>query len=122
MAPASHGSPWRSERTIADDAGALHLAMAGRIVHHRVMLRAAVVPHRHAVRPPPEAHLVLGYERLADEIVEQLRGPGAVILAVAHVRCRVIVREVRGESVDEQNLLTRLRMRAHYRMLGVGVH
>ena len=45
---------------VADDAGAFHLAMAGRVVHDRVVLGAAVVPDRDAVGLPAPAHLVFG--------------------------------------------------------------
>src|SRR3954469_19511014 len=53
---------------VAHDGGALHLAMAGPVVHHRVVLRRAIVPDGHAVRLPPPAHLVLRNEGLADEV------------------------------------------------------
>ena len=42
---------WRSEGSVADDAGALHLADGGPVVHDRVVLGAAVVPDGDAVRP-----------------------------------------------------------------------
>src|SRR5678815_1091580 len=82
-----------SERQVADDAGAFHLAMAGRVVHHRVVLGRAVVPHGHAVRLPAEANLVLGDERLADQVLQQLRRAGRVVLPDAHVLGRVEVGE-----------------------------
>ena len=70
------GQQFRSLALLADDSGAFHLAMAGRVVHHRVVLGRSVVPHRHAVRLPAETHLVLGDERLADQVLEQLRRAG----------------------------------------------
>src|SRR5690348_1879690 len=63
------GAAAESEGRVADDAGALHLSVARRVVHHRVVLRRTVVPHRDVVRLPAPAHLVLGDERLADEVV-----------------------------------------------------
>ncbi|KOT19302.1 hypothetical protein DM47_2546 [Burkholderia mallei] len=109
----------RSVRHVTDDRGALHPAIARQVVHHRVVLRAAVVPDRDAVLPPAPAHLVLGDVRLAQQIAEQQRGAGIRVLPDAHARGRVVVREVRRERVDEQHLLACLRMRAHDRVLGV---
>src|SRR6267142_5273897 len=61
-----------SEGLVADDARALHLPVAGRVVHHGVVLRRAVVPDRHAVGLPAPAHLVLGDERLGHKRAEQV--------------------------------------------------
>src|SRR6478735_3856068 len=94
----------RSERDVADDARALHLAMAGRVVHDGVVLGRAVVPHRHAVRLPAEAHLELGDVGLADEVVQELARAGVGVLAEADVFRRVEVGEVRRERVDEEDL------------------
>src|SRR4029453_1904388 len=85
-----------SVRAVAGDPGPLHQAVAGRVVHDRVVLRGAVVPHRHVVLPPAPADLVLGDLRLIHEVLEQLRAAGRVVLAVAHVLRCVEVREVRG--------------------------
>src|SRR5690348_9487713 len=73
---------FRSVRHVADDGGALHLAVARGVIHHRVMLRAAVVPDHHAVRRPVPAHLVLGNEGLADEVPEQIAGARIGVLAI----------------------------------------
>src|SRR3954466_14372939 len=81
-----------SVRPVAHDGGALHLAMAGRVVHHGVVLRRAIVPDGHAARLPPPAHLVLGDERLADEVPQEVAGAGIHVLAEAHVGGRVVVR------------------------------
>ena len=56
---------------IADDGGAFHLAVAGWIVHNRVMLGATVIPDRHAVWLPAPAHLILGVIGLADQILQE---------------------------------------------------
>src|SRR5215213_5843859 len=89
-----------SERRVADDAGAFHLPVARRVVHHRVMLGAAVVPHGHRVRLPAPAHLVFGDLRLAEQVLQELARAGGVVLADAHALGRVEVREVGGEGVD----------------------
>src|SRR4029453_11496710 len=94
-----------SIREVADDPGAFHLAVAGRVVHHRVVLGGPVVPHRHRVLLPAPAHLVLGDEGLADEVAQQLPGAGVVVLPEAHVLGRVVVAEVRREGIDEEDLL-----------------
>src|SRR5580765_6665868 len=90
---------WPSERLVADDSGAFHLPMARRVVHHRVVLRAAVVPERHAVGLPAEAHLELRDVSLADQVAEQLARARVRVLPEAHVLRRVVVREVRREGV-----------------------
>ena len=54
------GKVRRSLRTVADDSSALHLAMARRIVHHGIVLSAAVIPEGDAVLAPAEADLVFG--------------------------------------------------------------
>src|SRR5215831_6258960 len=110
----------RSERPVAYDSRALHLAMGRWVVHHRVVLGAAVVPKGDAVRPPAKADLKFGDVGLADEVAQQQAGAGIRVLSIADVRRRVIVREVGRESVDEQNLLAGLGVRAHHGMLGVG--
>src|SRR4051812_45275184 len=84
-----------SESRVALDAGAFHLSMARRVVHHRVVLCRTVVPHGDRVRLPAEAHLVLGNERLRNEVAQQVARAVRVILAVADVQRRVEVGEVR---------------------------
>src|SRR4029453_11277816 len=74
-----------SEGPVADDPGALHLAMARWVIHNRVVLRAAVVPERDAVRLPAEADLELGDVRLADQVAEQKARLRIRVLAEAHV-------------------------------------
>ena len=69
-----------SEVGFADDSGTFHLSVAGRVVHHRVMLGAAVVPERHAVGLPAEAHLAFGHRGLADQVVQQLASTGREVL------------------------------------------
>src|SRR5574337_410628 len=73
----------RSERLVPDDAGALHLARSRPVVHDGVMLGAAVVPDRHAVRAPTETDLVFGNRRLADQVIEQMTRTRGLVLAVA---------------------------------------
>src|SRR6185369_3698540 len=70
---------------VADDAGALHLSVARRVVHDRVVLRRAVVPERDAVLLPPEAHLELRDVGLAHEVAQELGRAGVGVLAEAHV-------------------------------------
>src|SRR5437588_6222650 len=70
-----------SKRQVTDDAGALHLSVARRVVHDRVVLGRTVVPHRHAVRLPAEAHLVFRDVRLGDQVLQQLRTALRVVLA-----------------------------------------
>src|SRR6516162_10927284 len=82
--PASAG-PWASEGRVADDAGALHLAVAGRVIHDRIVLCGAVVPEGDAVRLPPPAHLVFGDLRLADQVLQQLRSPRCKVLPIADI-------------------------------------
>src|SRR6186713_2972065 len=90
-----------SEGGVANDAGALHLAVARRVVHHRVVLGRAVVPEGEGVLRPAEAHLVLGNGCLADEVLQQLGRAGGVVLAVAHVPRRMEVGEMGREGVHE---------------------
>src|SRR3954463_66941 len=94
-----------SESGGADDSRALHLADGGPVVLDGVVLGVAVVPDGEAVVRPAPAHLVLGDGRLPDQVVEQLAGTRGVVVPESHVRRRVEVREVRGERVDEQDLL-----------------
>src|SRR3954466_8832649 len=94
----------------ADDSGALHLPDAGEVVLDGVVLGAAVVPDGEAVLRPPPADLVLGDGRLADEVVQQLARARRVVEAEPDVLRGVQVGEVRREGVDEQHLLTRLRV------------
>src|SRR6516164_9481374 len=117
--PASAG-PWASEGRVAGNAGALHLAVTVRVIHDRVVLRATIVPKRHTVGPPAEAHLVFGDLRLGDQVLQQLRGTGRKVLSVAHIRGGVEIGEVGREPVDEEDFLPGLGMGAHDRMLGVG--
>src|SRR4029078_2758317 len=86
----------------ADDSRALHLAMARGIVHDGVMLRGAVVPEGEGVALPAEPNLVLGDVGLRDEVREELRRAGGVVLPVAHVARRVEVGEMRCEGVHEE--------------------
>ena len=58
-------------RRIADDAGTFHLAMAGRVVHHRIVLCVAVVPNSNAVGLPAPAHLVFRNHGLRDQVLQQ---------------------------------------------------
>src|SRR6516162_11271348 len=117
--PACAG-PWASEGCVAGDAGALHLAVAGRVIHDRVVLRGTIVPECDTVGPPAEAHLVFGDLHLGDQVLQQLRGTGRKILSVAHIRGDVEIGEVGRKPVDEENFLAGLGMGAHDRMLGVG--
>src|SRR6516165_6001325 len=118
--PASAG-PWASEGRVAGDAGALHLAVAGRVVHDRVVLSAPIVPEGDAVGLPAEAHLVFWDLRLADQILQQLCSARCEVLPVAHIVGLVEVGEMGGEPVDKENFLAGLGMGAHDRMLGVGI-
>src|SRR5258705_4627136 len=68
MVASSDSANGASAGAIADDACALHLPVAWRVVHHRVVLRAAGVPHRHAVGLSPGTHLDLPDECLADKV------------------------------------------------------
>jgi hypothetical protein len=76
-----------SERRVADDAGALHLAVARRVIHDRIVLRAEIVPERYTVRPPAKA--VFRNLRLGDQVLQQLRRPGGKVLSVADIARRV---------------------------------
>src|SRR3954464_3701743 len=96
----------------ADDPGAFHPADGGPVVLHGVVLGVAVVPDGEAVVRPAPAHLVLGDGRLPDQVVEQLARTRGVVVPEAHVLRRVEVREVRGERVDEQDVLAGLRVGA----------
>src|SRR2546426_6863024 len=60
-----------SKRFVADDAGALHLAMARRIVHDRIVLGSPVIPDRHAVFLPAPPDLILWNVSLADQVIQQ---------------------------------------------------
>src|SRR5688572_5196235 len=55
----------KSTGHVADDSRALHLSMARRVIHHCVMLGAAVVPDGDAVGRPAPADLVFGDMGLA---------------------------------------------------------
>src|SRR3954453_5188713 len=104
----------------ADDSGALHLSDAGPVVLDGVVLGAAVVPDGEAVLRPAPADLVLGDGRLTDQVVEELALAGRVVESEAHVLRRVVIDEVRGERIDEEEFLARLGVGPHYRVLGVG--
>src|SRR5215471_167119 len=106
----------RSERTVADDPGAFHLAHRRPVVLHGVVLRAAVVPDGDGILRPAPAHLVFGNGRLRDQVVQQVGRTRRVVLAIAHVGRRMEIGEVGREGVDEEDLLARLRMRAHDRV------
>src|SRR3954466_9274926 len=92
----------------ADDSGALHLSDAGPVVLDGVVLGAAVVPDGEAVLRPAPADLELRNGRLTDQVVEELALAGRVVESEAHVLRRVVIDEVRGERVDEQDFLARL--------------
>src|SRR6188508_3197926 len=66
---------------VADDPGAFHLPDGGPVIHHGVMLRAAVIPDRDAVRLPAPAHLVFRDRRAADEIGEEIGAARREVLA-----------------------------------------
>src|SRR5438128_766140 len=91
-----------SEGGGADDSRALHPADGGPVVLDGVVLGAAVVPDGEAVLRPPPAHLVLGDERLPDQVVQQLAAAGGVVETETHVLRGVPVREVRRERIHEQ--------------------
>src|SRR6516165_12812822 len=91
----------RLEGRFALDTRTLHLAMARCVVHDRVVLGRAVIPERDTVRLPPEADLILGDLRLADQILEELRAARSVVLTIAHVLGGMKIREVRGKAADE---------------------
>src|SRR3954451_12444603 len=110
-----------SEGFGADDSRTFHLADAGPVVLNCVVLRGTVVPDREAVLRPAPAHLVLGHGRLPDQVVQQFTCARGVVEPETHVLRRVEVGEVRGERVDEEDHLARLRVRPHDRVLGVGV-
>src|SRR6478672_5410645 len=110
----------KSEGGGADDSRALHLADGGPVVLHGVVLRRAVVPDGEAVRRPAPAHLVLGDERLPNQVVEQLARARRVVEPEPHVLRRVPVDEMGGERVDEKDLLVRFGVGPHDRVLGVG--
>src|SRR5437762_8017256 len=76
MVASSDSANGASVGAIADDARALHLPVARRVVHHSIVLGAAVVPHRHTVGLPTKAHLELRNQYLADQIAEQESGAG----------------------------------------------
>src|SRR4029453_5596886 len=88
-----------SIREVADDPGTFHLSVAGRVVHHRVVLGGAVVPEGHAVLLPAEAHLVFGHRRLFDQVAQQVAAGRGVVLPEAHMLRRMEVGEVRGEGI-----------------------
>src|SRR4051794_36999352 len=104
----------------ADDPGAFHPADGGPVVLDGVVLGVAVVPDGEAVVRPTPTHLVLRDRRLPDQVVQELAGPWRVVVPEAHVLRGVEVREVRGERVDEQDLLAGLRVGADNGVLGVG--
>src|SRR4051812_11048031 len=109
-----------SESGEAGDSGALHLADGGPVVLDGVVLGAAVVPDGEAVLRPAPADLVLGNGRLTDEVVQQLARAWRVVESEADVLRRVEIGEVRRERIDEEDVLTRLRVRLHDGVLGVG--
>ena len=71
--------------------------MARCVVHHRIVLRAAVVPDRHAVRLPAPAHLVLGDVGLADQKAQQIARAWIEIANRATDRAVFLERTVNGQ-------------------------
>src|SRR3954471_3585778 len=108
-----------SESGGADDSRALHLADGGPVVLDGVALGVAAVPDGEAVLRPPPAHLVLGHGRLADEVVEELARTRRVVVPESHVLGGVVVREMRGVRIHEEDLRARLRVGADDGVLGV---
>src|SRR4030095_15706558 len=92
-----------SVRQVALDAGTLHLPVARRVVHDRVMLRRAIVPKRDAVRPPAPAHPIFRYLRLADQVLQQLRRTRRIVLPAPHSCRRMKIGEVRREAIHEED-------------------
>src|SRR6516225_9544761 len=92
------------EGRVALDTRALHLTMARRVVHDRVVLGRAVIPERDTVRLPPEANLILRDLRLANQILKKLRAPRSVVLTIAHVLGGMKIREVRGKRSEERRV------------------
>src|SRR5262245_4567023 len=84
MVPVISFSPV-SIRPVADDSRSLQLAYRRPEVLYGVVLRAAVVPNRHAVATEAEANLVFRHVRLAQQVVEQQRGARIRVLSEAHV-------------------------------------
>src|SRR3954452_7920951 len=109
-----------SESGGADDSRALHLADGGPVVLDGVVLGVAVVPDGEAVVRPPPAHLELRNRRLPDQVVEQFARTRRVVVPESHVLRSVVIREVRGERIHEQDLLAGLRVGADDGVLGVG--
>src|SRR5436309_12186971 len=83
-----------SKRFVADDAGALHLAMARRIVHDRIVLGSPVIPYRHAVFLPAPADLILWNVSLADQVIQQQSSARIGILTKSDVFPCVEIGEV----------------------------
>src|ERR671912_659059 len=108
-----------SVRFVADDPGPLHFPDGGPVIHDGIMLSAAVIPDGDTVRPPPPAHLVLRNRGARDQIIEQVRSAGGIVLPVPYVLGRVEIGEMRREAVHKQHPLGRLRMLANDRMLGI---
>src|SRR5215210_765831 len=94
----------------ADDSGTLHLSDAGPVVLDGVVLGAAVVPDGEAVLRPPPADLELRDGGLTDQVVEELALARRVVVAESHVPGGVVIREMRGEGIYEEDLLARLGM------------
>src|SRR5918994_6560564 len=93
----------------ADDPGALHLADAGPVVLDGVVLGAAVVPDGEAVVRPAPADLELRDGGLTDQVVEQFARTRRVVEGEANVLRRVVIDEMRGERIDDEDVLARLR-------------
>ena len=70
---------------------------------------------RRCSRSSASAPGIRGSRAWRDQVVEQFTRAGRVVDAEAHVLRRVVVDEVGGEGVDEQNLLAGLRVGAHHR-------
>src|SRR5437762_11694628 len=107
--------------TITDDPGPFHLPDRGPVIHHGVMLGAAIVPDGDAVRLPAPAHRIFGDRRAADQVAEQVVAAGREILAVAHVVAGAESGEVGGEAADEQHLLAGCLVRAENRMFRIRI-
>src|SRR5262245_66043844 len=90
-------SPWASVGPIAHDARQLHLPYGGPVIHHRIVLGAAVIPDRDTVGLPAPSHLILGDGGTADQIGEQVGAARRVVLAVPDILRCVKIGEVGGE-------------------------
>src|SRR5262249_35593998 len=74
------GPPVWSVRLVAADGDAMAVAVVGVVVPDRPVLDAPVIPERHRVGPPPEAHAEC---RRLDVPIEHLEHGGALVLGEA---------------------------------------